>query len=443
MKVAIVGTGITGLSIAYQLEKKGISSVLFDTAKKVGGVLNSSQFDGFLCEKGAHTLEIKTPEVQHFINEMNLTADTFEIPSKSNRYIVHKGQLQALPLSFCSFLKTPLFSIKAKLKLLTEPFVSAYKGSDDESLGHFVTRRLGKEFLDYAIDPFVAGVYAGDPFKLSVKQAFPKLHELEAQYGSLIKGGFLAKRKNGPRFKKRIISFRRGMHMLPEAIEKKLNSPIHLKTTLEAIEQKGDAWELTWNGQKEIFSHLIITVPAHKVKSLPWPQEISNKLSVFDQIEYAPIATVNLGFRQQDISGKLDGFGFLVPRKEKMNILGTLYPSTMLPNRAGKGHVLLTTFIGGSRFPEAPIMPQKAMINLVLSDLKKLFTIKGTPIFSSVKTYQKAIPQYNLGYDKILKGMQTIEDNIPGLHFAGNYRTGIAVGQCIHSAIKFASQFKA
>jgi len=115
----------------------------------------------------------------------------------------------------------------------------------------------------------------------------------------------------------------------------------------------------------------------------------------------------------------------------------------MLPNRAGKGHVLLTTFIGGSRFPEAPIMPQKAMINLVLSDLKKLFTIKGTPIFSSVKTYQKAIPQYNLGYDKILKGMQTIEDNIPGLHFAGNYRTGIAVGQCIHSAIKFASQFKA
>ena len=191
-KVAIIGGGITGLTAGYLLKKNGVGVSLHDAQECPGGVIRTTRREGFLAEHGPNSILLPSHVIMNLVRDLGL-GDRVAAPGDvaKNRFIVRGGKPLCLPLSPGTFLTTPLFSLRAKLRLLREPFIGRSPADADESLGDFVCRRIGREFLDYAINPFVAGVYAGDPEKLSVRHSFPKLHALEQKYGSLIRGQVL------------------------------------------------------------------------------------------------------------------------------------------------------------------------------------------------------------------------------------------------------------
>lgn len=450
--IAIIGAGITGLSAAYHLIKAGHSVTLLEASAHTGGVIQSTTTDGFLCENGPNSILLSDKRVADLLDDLSLSDEVVtSLPTAQKRFIVHNSKLHPLPSSPLSAITTPLFSLGAKLRLLKEPFVSKRKAqTGSECMSDFVRRRLGQEFLDKAAAPFINGIYAGDPNRLSVNHAFPRLHALEQEYGSLIKGAIQLQKlqKNGKGDPNRIsprqiISFRKGMQALPDALTKNLpEGTLYTSTTIYNINQNPDSlrWFIDWKceggatGQGS-YDHVIITVPAHKIGDLPLAESVLDAVSKLPDIVYPPVTTVQLGFQTSQIKHPLDGFGMLVALKEKSKILGTLFSSSLFPGRAPQDHTLLTVMLGGARTPEHARMSDSALKVSIMDELRKLLHINGTPTFTHITRWEKAIPQLNLGYGKILEQIEQAERDHPRIHFLGNYRSGISVTDCILSGI--------
>lgn len=443
-RIAIIGAGISGLTAAYTLIKKGFSVDVFDKSPVPGGVIQTLHQDGFLCELGPGTLQLNDSRVLDLLNELNLQNEIIETnPKSQERYIVKNALPTPAPRSPLTFLKTPLFSTKAKLRLLKEPFIK--KGNDPhETIADFVKRRLGQEFLDYAIDPFVSGIYAGNPNKLSIQYAFPKLHALEASSGSLIKGVF--KKQNNPfKIKTRTISFKNGMHTLPAKLAEAIKDSLKLNSTILSISNKNRLWELTYKSQgiahTQSYSDIIITIPAYQLQDLPLDSTVLQALSSLKNISYAPIAVVTHAFKKQSIPNAPQGFGMLIPSKENFKTLGTLFTSSMFPSHTHEDFLTFRTFVGGSQLPNIYKDSPENIENIAWNDLVKLLDIRDIPIYSHVHIWKNAIPQYNLGYQKFFNTMNEAENSFPGLHLMGNYRTGISLPQCILAGLNVAKEF--
>jgi oxygen-dependent protoporphyrinogen oxidase len=349
----------------------------------------------------------------------------------------------ALPSGPAGAVATPLFSLRGKMRVLAEPFI-ARGNVDDESLADLVRRRLGAEILTYAIEPFVAGIYAGDPEKLSARHAFPKLWSLEREHGSFVRGA-LRMRRTGPRPK--MMSFRDGMGALPARLAVMLGEDLRCQARVESIAETAAGWSVAWieNGQSKRgeAATLVCAIPAFAVPQLPWSAEVRGSLGFLDRIEYPPVSIVALGFRRADVGHPLDGFGMLVPAAEKRQILGTIFSSSLFPGRAPEGEVLLTNFVGGARQPGLAALPDDELVRLVCEDLRALLGVKGEPVFRRIIRWPRAIPQYNRGYGEVLSALEKLEAAHPGLHFVGNYRGGIAAGQCIRNGLRLAEEMGA
>lgn len=440
-KIAIIGAGITGLAAAYELRKKGFSVDIFEKSPVPGGVIQTLQQDGFLCELGPGTLQLSDSRILHLLNELGLQKEMIDNnPAGQERYIVKNAVPTPSPRSAFAFLKSPLFSSKAKLRLLKEPFIKKGENSD-ESVAEFTERRLGQEFLDYAIDPFVSGVYAGSPHKLSIRHAFPKLYALEATGGSLIKG-VLKKKKDPFKIKTRTVSFVKGMHTLPSKLAEMVAESLHLASTILSISFKDNdqMWEISYESKGTTFTKyytdIIVTIPAYHLRDLPFDVSVLQALLPLKEINYAPIAVVTHAFEKESIPKALEGFGMLIPSKENFKTLGTLFTSSMFPTQVPKGYITLRTFLGGNRLPDIHKESPESIENMVWNDIVPLLDIKKVPVFSHVHTWRNAIPQYNLGYQKFLNTMNDVEKSFPGLHLMGNYRTGISLPQCILAGLK-------
>jgi oxygen-dependent protoporphyrinogen oxidase len=349
----------------------------------------------------------------------------------------------ALPSGPAGAVATPLFSLRGKMRILAEPFI-ARGNADDESLAGLVRRRLGGEILTYAIEPFVAGIYAGDPEKLSARHAFPKLWSLEREHGSFVRGA-LRMRRAGPRPK--MMSFRDGMGALPARLAAMLGGDLRARARVESIAETAAGWSVAWseNGQNKRAeaATLVCAIPAFAVPQLPWSPALRGRLGFLERIEYPPVSIVALGFRRADIGHPLDGFGMLVPSAEKRQILGTIFSSSLFPGRAPEGQVLLTNFVGGARQPGLAALPDDELVRLVCEDLRALLGVKGEPVFRRIIRWPRAIPQYNRGYGEVLSALEKLEAAHPGLHFVGNYRGGIAAGQCIRNGLRLAEEMGA
>ncbi|PWU04512.1 MAG: protoporphyrinogen oxidase [Verrucomicrobia bacterium] len=449
--IAIIGAGITGLSAAYALKKRGHSVTLIEKNSIPGGVIQTISEKNCLIELGPSTLQLNDSRILNLLQELNLDNQIIPTsPGAQKRFILKNNQLLPLPNSLKSFLTTPLFSIKAKLRLLKEPWIPKnIKNASPESLSQFFTRRLGQEILDYAVDPFVSGIYAGDPNKLSIQHAFPKLYNLESTHGSLFKAAF-KKQKNPHKLKTQTITFQKGMATLPLKLAEHLKNDLHLNSTVTSISHTNNTWQLTWETQKsnqpssplsvslssthsQNFTHLILTLPANQLSTLPFHNLslLSQTLSPLQTIEYTPIAVLTQVFNRTAIKHPLDGFGMLLPSKENRNILGTLFTSSMFPNQTSSDFHVLRTFIGGTRFPIISNLDKKTIESIVSQELTKLLSISQEPIFSHVHQWNSAIPQYNLGYDQFFHTMENAEKLFPGLYIMGNFRTGISLPQCI------------
>ncbi|HWZ94212.1 MAG TPA: protoporphyrinogen oxidase [Opitutaceae bacterium] len=443
-RIAVLGAGITGLTAAWHLRRAGFSPIVLEKSPYVGGVIGTLQRGGWLHEHGPNSLMEGSPDLATFIHEIGLDGRRiYAAPAAKQRYVVRGGQLVAMPSSPRTFVATRLFSWRAKLWLAGEPLRRRADPNREESVADFVLRRLGREFLDYAVDPFVGGVYAGDPARLSLRHAFPKLHALEQEHGSLIRGSL--KRRNasgGP--KGRLFSFPNGLGELPAAIAFALGDAVQLQTKATAIRRTGCNWEIDCeNGLRswtEECAAVVCALPAEALASLKIegvPE--ARRLAALREIEHPPLASVFTGFRRDDVGHPLDGFGVLIPQVEHSPILGTLFSSSLFAGRAPAGHVALTSFIGGTRQPGLLKLDDWELLRLIQPELERLFRIRGLPVFTHVQRWPRAIPQYTLGYQRFKDAMAAVEASAPGFFIGGNCRDGIALGNCIESGRRLAN----
>ncbi len=443
VKIVVLGAGISGLSTAFWLNKEGYNVTVLESMRRIGGAMETEKSGDYLIDYGSNSGLLTTPLITQLAEEVGLKDDLiFANESADKRYILKKSKLHALPVSPKSFLKTKLFSGKAKLRLLKEPFISRSGDGYFQSIAEFVERRLGKEFLEYAIDPFVSGVFAGDPYKLSVGSAFPKLYRLEEKYGGIFKGVILGakerkKRKEESKQSAKMFSFKKGMQSFPEAIYEKLSQKVKLNAIVEEVIKTEKGYKVFYSEQdvkKEIDADIILsTVPSYAAANIFSKIDQSTQSS-FNEIYYPPVMNLYLGFKKENIGKELDGFGFLIPSKEKRTFLGAIWSSTIFPGRCGDEYAAFTIFIGGARNPHLFEMDKNELTSKVLSEFSKIMNVKGDPDFVKTKLWEKAIPQYNLGYITLENKFKGLEKNNPGIFLSGNYIGGISVGDCVKNS---------
>jgi len=448
--VAIIGAGITGLTAAFYLKRQGMPVTVYEASGRVGGVIQSIRKDGFLAEFGPNTILETSPKIGQLVRDAGLEARKLATDPKAEaRYVVRYGRPIEMPGSPLGFFTTPLFTAKAKLAVLREPFIRPRRDGVEESIGQFVVRRFNREFLDHAIDALVAGIYAGDPHKLSLPHAFPKLKALEDNYGSMIKGqifGARDRKKSGEVAKDRApkFSFDEGLQVLPDTLAAQLGDLLKLNTPVTKLTQMSDGWRVTTASGESEFDAVIYCGTAHRLAEL---EIMGGRAALphsptesFSEITYPPVAAVVLGFRREDVTHSCTGFGMLIPKIEGCKILGTIFSSALFPNRAPTGHITLTSYIGGARYPELGLLPEKELIKATLADLSVLLGVKGQPIFTHTKTWPQAIPQYNVGYGKYRDLLNDLEVKNTNLFFAGHYRDGVSLGDSIVSGVNIAER---
>jgi oxygen-dependent protoporphyrinogen oxidase len=446
MKVVIVGGGISGLAIAYVLtnKKNDIEVTIIEAEDRPGGKIWSEQVEGFLCEKGPNGFLDNKPKTLELCHSLGLDPVRGNENSKK-RFIFSNGKLKALPESPLSFIKSDILSWSGKLRLLLE--LNAPKGPEDESIADFITRRLGSEALEKLIDPMVSGIYAGDPYRMSIKNCFPRIKELEQEYGSLIKALFKIRKQRKDAKGSRVsaapggtlTSFYNGTQTITDALAEKLGDKLKLGVRVHGITRERGQYRLHTSENVIDADIVVLASPAFASAEIlrDFDRELSATLSA---IPYPHVSVVSFGYKKEKVEHSLKGFGFLIPRREKLKILGTLWDSSIFPNRAPEGYVLLRTMIGGAQNPEIASLDNNRLIDSVFNELKSILGLRSEPEMVRIYRWEKAIPQYILGHSKILQAIDEKLKNYPGLYLTGNAYRGIGINDCVENAYKLADK---
>jgi oxygen-dependent protoporphyrinogen oxidase len=443
--IAVVGGGVTGLTTAWHLHTRGHRVTVYELGERPGGAVTTVARDGWLFEGGPNSL-VESAPFDALVTALGLEKERLYAASAAkNRYIVRDGRLVPVPMAPHRLVTTPLFSWRTKLRLHAELFMRARVRPADVSLATFVRDHFGQELVDYAVNPLVAGIYAGDPDTLSTKYAFPKLWEIEQTHGSLIRGQIAAMRQRRARGEKaasRIVSFERGLQTLPAALVAHLPAEtLHAGTTVLSL-IPGPPWKVVSRRDglpaTDTFDAVVLALPASALAQLAIGRSGQPPLAVLSRVDYPPVASVFLGFRRAQVAHPLDGFGALVPAVERRSILGVLFSSTLFPGRAPEGHVALTVYVGGTRQPEVAGLAPAALRDRVLADLRALLGVTGDPVFAHTTFWPHAIPQYNLGYERFLDAIARVEADHAGLFIGGHVRDGISVVNCLAAGQRLA-----
>lgn len=436
----VIGGGVTGLAAGRLLAQKGERVHLLEREPRLGGAVRSYREAGYLCEAGPNSMLVKSQAVWDFIESLGLMADLVEANEASNkRFLVKRGRMVSLPQSLLGGVTTPLYNPLEKIRLLKEPFVGKSR-LEDESVTSFVSRRMGPAFLEYGISALVSGIFAGNPDRLSLRHGFPKVWNLEQNYGSLIGGAVKLKRERKRTgevpFKSRMISFKEGLGQLVEALAVHDKLRISLGVEVSSLERGSDGkWETLVGDTLYRSRRLVVTTPLSGLRQLPWDASVQSRVDSIPQVDHPPLSTLVLGFARSQVKHPLDGFGVLIPRLEKRFCLGCIFSSTLFPGRAPDGKVSLMCFIGGVQQPKNGQLPTPRLIDAVVEDLRPLLGLSGSPEFHSHTYWPAAIPQYNVGHHHFLDSLEKTEAGFPGLHLLGNFRGGPGLNDCLQSAL--------
>ncbi len=433
---------------AYALRKAGVDAQVVESAAAPGGVILTERRDGYLLEYGPQSFNA-TSALLNLCRELHIDDQLLPAPGNAPRYVLVKGSLRPVPLSPPAFIASSLFGPLTKLRVLGDILGRSMPPQKDESVAAFTRRKFSRELLDKLVGPFVSGIYAGDPEKLSVRSAFPQLYEAEKSAGSVIRGLlFSARKRSASTEKPTLQTFREGNQTLIPALAANLGSNLRCGVTAQRISLTTTSggtpnFEVTViaNGRGEALTtnRLIIATPAQQAATLL--RDVDPQFeSVLSAIVYAPVAVVSLGYPESAIHHSLEGFGFLVPRSSGLRILGTVWNSSLFPNRAPDGHVLLTSFVGGATDPSAVSLPESEILSIVHRELASVLGISQPPSFSHVQAWQCAIPQYNLGHLQLVGRLDQMQRKYPSIRLIGNYLRGPALGACVEQALTIAQE---
>jgi oxygen-dependent protoporphyrinogen oxidase len=448
----LVGAGISGLVCADALRKAGIDAHVVESSATPGGVIRSERLDDYLLEYGPQSFTA-TSAVLNLCRELHIDDRLLQAPPNTPRYVLVKGTLRPVPLSPPAFIASSLFSPVTKLAVLRDILGRSTPPQSDESIAAFTRRKFSRELLDKLIGPFVSGIYAGDPEKLSLRSAFPQLYEAEKSAGSIIRGLlFSAKKRTASAEKPTLQTFRGGNQTLIQALAANLGSNLRCGVTAQRIRVTTISREATIDtptfevtllakGREELLTtnRLIIASPAQEAATLLRDLDPQFESALLP-IAYAPVAVVSLGYLKSAVRHSLEGFGFLVPRSSGLKILGTVWNSSLFPNRAPDGHVLLTSFVGGATDPSAVSLPESEIVSTVHRELASVLGISERPTFSHAHLWQRAIPQYNLGHARQVRQLDQMQSKYPYIRLIGNYLCGPAMGACVEQALTVAQE---
>ena len=447
--IAIIGAGLTGLTTAFWLTRSGKQIQIIEKQDRAGGQIRTFQENGFVYESGPNTGVISYPEVAELFAALSpdCTLETAREESKK-RWIWKGNKFHALPSGLVSAVTTPLFTLYDKFRILGEPFRA--KGTNpDESVAELAARRLGKSFVDYAVDPFLSGVYAGNPHTLVTRHALPKLYNLEQDYGSFIKGsiakGKLPKSERDKLATKKVFSAVGGLERLAEALVKAIGKEqITLSANDVKIQPQGNQWLITYRtpeGEQSLFANKVVTTcGAYALPELlPFiPKEDIGQIS---NLHYAPIIQASVGFHNTR-GLKFGAFGGLVPSKEKKDVLGILFPSACFVGRSPEEGAMFSFFIGGVRHADMLDWSDEKLKEMILKNIHSMlkFPADAQPDLIKIHRHQKAIPQYEKSSEARFKMIDELQARYPGLILAGNIKGGIGMADRIRQATGIANE---
>ena len=452
-RIAIAGGGIAGLSIAHALRQSdpGVELVVLERQDRVGGNIRTEVLDGYRCEWGPDGFLDNAPATLKLAEAVGLGPRL--LPSRDEarrRFIFRHGRLHEVPVSIGAFARSPLLSFGGKARIALEPLARRRKG-DDETIHEFAARRIGSEAASVLVDSMVSGIFAGDASALSLRACFPRMWQLETEYGSLVRA-MLATRRNRSKEDAvgapagRLTSFTDGMSELPDGVARALDGTVRTGAPVLQL-RKGRQRDAFANGAATGYTITTSsgTIDADAVVLTGPSAESAVLVSAFDTtlgallagIETAPLAVVCLGYDAAALAanrGPLDGFGFLVPRSEGTRILGTLWETSIYPNRAPEGKALLRVMIGGAVDPQAGKLDDEGLLTAVRADLARTMGLSLAPEFVRIIRHRRGIPQYTRGHVARLHRIDTLLKAHPGLYLAGNSYRGVAINACIAEA---------
>lgn len=427
--VIIIGAGLTGLTLAFYLKKAGKKILLVEKMSRTGGVISTTKKDGFTYETGPNSGSMGSPEMAELFEDLG---DRCELETANEdakfRWVWKNGQWNNLPSGLWQGITTPLFSFSDKFRLLAEPLRK--KGNDPhESIATMVERRMGKSFLNYAVNPFISGIYAGDPYNLVTKYALPKLYMLEQNYGSFIGGSIKKGKPTDERSKKatrKVFTAKGGKQNIVNALTEAIGKE---NIILNAKDIQINKTDNTYNlevGEENITATTVVSTGGAKGIPELFPFAKAELTQEIAKLRYAKVVQAVVGYKKwQGIP--LKAFGGLIPGIEKRNTLGILFPSSIFSGRAPKGGALMTFFMGGVKRPDIIEMADDEITALVHKELAETLKCNATPDLIRITRYQQAIAQYDASSKERLAAIDELEKTHQGLYLAGNIRDGIGM----------------
>jgi protoporphyrinogen/coproporphyrinogen III oxidase len=456
VQALVVGAGISGLATAYGLQKAGVSTIIVEASHRPGGVIQTIEREGYLLECGPQSFS-GNASITAICRDLEILDLRVLADPKAPRYVLIDGKLQNIPMG-PGLVASSVMAGGTRTAILRDALGNSRAPEPDESIADFVRRKFSSTLLDRLVGPFVSGIYAGDPEKISLRAAFPILYQSESAAGSVVRGAFKvmkqrkAQRGGAPREKPTLQAFQKGNETLIRALAAKLDERLFCDVALSSInaldpgrEPKAARFLVTMHtprGEEKLEAErLILAVPTQVAGNL-----LAGLHPGFQKqlggIEYAGVAVVSLGYRKKDVANALAGFGFLVPRSSGLNVLGTVWNSSLFPGRAPDGEALMTSFVGGATNPGMLQQSPEELANSVHREITPLLGIRKEPVFSNVTVWPRAIPQYNLGHTARIAEIEKLRLLFPGLHFAGSYLNGPAIGTCVEQALKVADEIR-
>jgi len=456
MDILIIGGGITGLAAAHRLIELNdennfeLNLKLLESSPRLGGNISTLTQDNLLIEEGPDSFITAKPHGLNLCKRLGIEDELIPTSEKNRKTLIYlNGRLLALPEGFIllsptkilPFITSPILSFYGKIRVLLELLIPKSKNVGDESLKSFVTRRFGKELFENVAQPLIGGIYTSDPQRLSMKSALPNIHNLEHRYGSVIKGfmnEYGSKQESGARYSQ-FVTLKDGMQTLVDAITSKIpDESIKTNQTVKQIKKTKKGWKVeTENGEQYSADGIILATHSYASAKIlkPLDPELSDQLS---KIEFASSAIVILVYKREDIRSKINGFGFVVPAKENLNIIACSFSSEKFEGRAPSDVVLLRCFVGGALNEDFLNNDDQEIINTVKDELEKILKINTEPQFTHLRRYPNSMPQYNVGHSEILLNINKLMSKHLNLELAGNSYEGVGIPDCIRSGEKAA-----